>query len=216
MTMTTPKKTSGTIDPFNEIEGELVVMPPALDMPVDLGRIQYYVAEKHKDQRRKDGTAYVLHLREVANYAKSIASDLDLSEAGQAACAAAGYLHDIIEDQGVDFEDVVAVSSLEVACYVSWLTDDKRLPSQLRHHIYAKRLGHERCPQRVQIVKLADLYDNSESALRHLHSENQLKDAMARWWSKAVYLTTAIKQVRRVRHYGLLRHNLDEIGRLLE
>lgn len=69
-----------------------------------INRAFLYAQEKHKDQYRKSGEPYIIHLLNVAY----ILSDLKLGPKA----IAAGLLHDVIEDCGVTHDEMVKRNSM--------------------------------------------------------------------------------------------------------
>jgi (p)ppGpp synthase/HD superfamily hydrolase len=197
----------------------------------DLEQVERFVRSKHSHQVRKDGTPYIGHLLNVRDIAGAIARQTEVLPYHVVVCAAAGALHDSCEDQGVDFEDLVEVANTEVALLVAFVSDDKRLPSQLRHQRYLERLTV--APFHAQIVKLADLTDNSNDAVmaldpKHLvehfrkeqgaltlaHSvvQQQLERnrvTMARWATKARETLAILSSVSKLRAYEAVRATID-------
>lgn len=57
-----------------------------------------YALEKHKNQRRKDGSIYILHPFEVATIVSTVTKDEDV--------LAASILHDVPEECDVDIEEI--------------------------------------------------------------------------------------------------------------
>lgn len=81
---------------------------------------------------------------------------------------AAAYLHDTVEDTGVDLSDIHFLFPTRVAVLVDALTD-KAKPE---HGNRAKRKELERnrlglIPPEAMTIKIADLIDNTESITRH-------------------------------------------------
>jgi len=202
-------------------------------VPLDSNKIDQFIAAKHNRQYRKDGTPYVGHLRNVRGLASVIAEQAGQDDYGRAVCAAAGALHDSSEDQDVDFEDLVAVANTEVALLVAFVSDDKRLPSAIRHQHYLHRLAV--APLRAQVVKLADLFDNSRDAVlavdldyvtrRIQETQGALvpsqalagqqlernKPIMLRWADKARAMLAVLTQLRDVPAYATILANLGLI-----
>ena len=70
----------------------------------------------------------------------------------------AGILHDIIEDTDTNYNEIVKIANERVAIWVSVLSDDKRLPREIRNELFGFILASA-CIE-VKIVKLADIYSN--------------------------------------------------------
>ena len=118
-----------------------------------------FAAEKHRGQTRKgaDAAPYIQHPLAVARA---------LNEEGgvtDAEVIAAGLLHDTIEDTLTVHDDLVQEFGERVADLVAELTDDKRLPKEVRKKRQisrARRLSHG-----AKQVKLADKLCNLRELL---------------------------------------------------
>jgi (p)ppGpp synthase/HD superfamily hydrolase len=124
-------------------------------------------ARSHEGQRRNDGTPYMQHPARVA---------VLLGQAGGAeALIAAGFLHDVIEDCDVDWDEVEEACNADVANWVAAMSKDMRMPEALREAAYQQQLADG--PWEGRAVKLADLIDNftnaSDGALAKLASKVQ-------------------------------------------
>jgi guanosine-3',5'-bis(diphosphate) 3'-pyrophosphohydrolase len=109
-----------------------------------------FAAHKHRDQRRKgkDASPYINHPIAVANVLANEAAITD------ATTLAAALLHDTIEDTDTTVEELEGEFGLEIAAVVLEVTDDKKLPKQVR-----KRLQIEHAAtlsRNAKLVKLAD------------------------------------------------------------
>jgi guanosine-3',5'-bis(diphosphate) 3'-pyrophosphohydrolase len=116
-----------------------------------------FAARAHHGKFRKDGkTPYIAHAFRVMIIAME---DLSLEgtlydEAMLIIC----LLHDVIEDEEVDFEEITQWFGKDIAKDVADLAKDRRLPKKQREQIYFKTL--QRASWRVKIVKMADQIDN--------------------------------------------------------
>src|SRR5712691_11794908 len=82
-----------------------------------------FAARAHRHHLRKDDeTPYVSHVFRVC----LIVRDLFGFDDPRMLCAA--LLHDTVEDTTIDFDDLAAKFSVEVARWVALLSKDKRLP----------------------------------------------------------------------------------------
>lgn len=123
-------------------------------------RAASFAAKRHEHAVRKDGvTPYVAHPMRVALTLRQLFGCDD-----EAAIAIA-LLHDTIEDTSADYDDVHAAFGRTVADGVADLTKDMRMPEPEREPAYDARL--RRSSWRVQLVKLADVYDNLSDARSH-------------------------------------------------
>lgn len=76
-----------------------------------------YALEKHKNQRRKDGSIYILHPFEVATILSTITKDEEV--------LAAGVLHDVPEDCDVEISEIKELFGDRVAEIVRLETKEK-------------------------------------------------------------------------------------------
>jgi len=116
-----------------------------------------FAAKRHVLQRRKGakGEPYINHLAEVAMLLA------DATGGSDAALAAAGFLHDTLEDTPTEYEELAAIFGADVAELVAAVTDDKSLPKAER-----KRLQVEQAPSksaRARLLKMADKISNLRS-----------------------------------------------------
>src|SRR4051812_11858297 len=87
-------------------------------------------SKAHEHQTRKNlKEPYMNHCIRVGAMAKTMAIACGYSQQKAAYAYCVGLLHDTIEDQQIDFEDIVKASNEVVAMGVAFLTDDKRMPS---------------------------------------------------------------------------------------
>ena len=120
-----------------------------------------FATAAHKGQVRKyTGDDYIVHPMAVA--------DLVKKHGGSKVQVAAALLHDTVEDTSVTNVQIAEQFGAPVARLVHWLTDSSR-PSDgnraIRKGIDADRLAT--APADAQLVKLADLIDNSDTIFRH-------------------------------------------------
>lgn len=112
-----------------------------------------FAAEKHRDQRRKNGDVpYIDHPLAVA---RSLAVEADVTDP---TVLAAALLHDTLEDTATAFDELVREFGAAVAGVVREITDDRRLPKAERKRqqvLHARELSHA-----ARLVKLADKLDN--------------------------------------------------------
>ena len=109
-------------------------------------------ARAHLHQERNDGTPYASHPARVA-MTIAIVFGFDDPE-----ILAAAFLHDIIEDCAVDYDDILEQFGRNVADYVAVMTKDMRLEEEIREVSYDKQL--EDGPWQGRLIKLADVFDN--------------------------------------------------------
>jgi len=135
-----------------------------------------FAQEKHKNQKRKDGvTPYSDHLEGVVNRLKNLGvTDKDVL------CAA--WLHDIIEDTDVTFDQINERFGREVAVIVLSLSKDQNILKKDREMQYISQLKD--ASFQTKIIKLCDISAN-------------LKDLANAPISK----TQKNKQIKKILHY---------------
>ena len=124
---------------------------------VDLARALDFAARKHAHQRRKgeDKQPYVNHLADVACLVAVATGGRD------ATAVVAALLHDTIEDTGTKRSELARVFGTRVASLVAEVTDDKRLPKQVRKRLQVEHAKHKSL--RAKIIKIADKTSNLRS-----------------------------------------------------
>ena len=145
-----------------------------------------FAHEKHKNQKRKDGiTPYSDHLEGVVNRLKNLGV-ID----NEVLCAA--WLHDIIEDTDVTFEQINERFGREVAVMVLSLSKDQNIPKKDREMQYIDQLKD--MPLQTKIIKLCDISAN-------------LKDLANAPISK----TQKNKQIKKILHYlRIIKNDISE------
>jgi guanosine-3',5'-bis(diphosphate) 3'-pyrophosphohydrolase len=129
-------------------------MPPTLDATYrPLLEAVSFAARAHRHQLRKDReTPYAGHVFRVCLVLSHVFGVKD------ARVLTTAVLHDTVEDTTTDFDDLAEQWDGEIAAWVAVLSKDKRLPYDRREEAYCAGLA--RSPWQVQVVKLADLFDN--------------------------------------------------------
>ena len=125
-----------------------------------------FAITKHKAQRRKYiNTDYSEHLAEVAGIVATI-SDYEESLYGLApgTMIAVSWLHDVAEDQDVEFEELRINFGDTVAHGVFLLSDLEEGNRAARAEASRNRLAD--APGWLQSIKCADSYSNTKSILR--------------------------------------------------
>jgi guanosine-3',5'-bis(diphosphate) 3'-pyrophosphohydrolase len=116
-----------------------------------------FAAKRHVNQRRKgaSGEPYINHLAEVAMLLVGATGGND------AALAAAGFLHDTLEDTPTEYEELAALFGTDVADLVAAVTVDKSLPKAERKRL---QVEHARMQSvRARLLKMADKISNVRS-----------------------------------------------------
>jgi hypothetical protein len=113
------------------------------------------------NQRRKyTDEPYINHPAGVAHIVESVPHTLEM--------VAAAWLHDVVEDTGVELDTIRDEFGPAVADLVFWLTDPSNPSDGKRQARKAIDRNHSaRAPAAAQTVKLADLIDNTGSIERH-------------------------------------------------
>jgi guanosine-3',5'-bis(diphosphate) 3'-pyrophosphohydrolase len=119
-----------------------------------------FSAERHRNQRRKGRGAspYINHAIEVATVLATLGGVTDVTTLMGA------VLHDTLEDTQTSPAELEARFGPAVRRVVEEVTDDKRLPKELR-----KQLQVERAPgasERAKLIKLADKICNARDMTR--------------------------------------------------
>lgn len=139
----------------------------------------------HKAQRRRYTNApYADHLAEVAGIAMSVGwrSPWIHPDKFMAVC----WLHDSIEDQGVEKSTIRDMFGQEVCDGVWWLSDLEQGTRHQRKAASRDRLAG--APPWVQDIKVADLISNTSSIVEHdprfavvyLEEKRQLLDVLTK------------------------------------
>ena len=118
-----------------------------------------FAAEKHKNQRRKDGEAspYINHPIALANVLATEGSVKD----EEVLCAA--LLHDTIEDTETTEDELRQAFGENVTAIVLEVTDDKSLPNEKRKQLQIEHARH--ASSQAKLVKLADKICNLRDIL---------------------------------------------------
>lgn len=149
--------------------------------------VREFCEKRHKYQLRKSGEPYINHVVEVAviaeKLAKEITNDFPYLKEELDSIFCAGLLHDVIEDTNTDYEDIVRITNKRVANWISKLSNDKRIPVEIRTSIYYNEIQCS-CIE-IKIIKLADIYSNligikgNEGYEWISHFVNKVKDGLA-------------------------------------
>lgn len=116
-----------------------------------------YAMDKHKNQVRKyTGEMYFAHLAEVAGITASVSTD--------PVHIAVAYLHDVMEDRGISYTELLLEFGPTVADGVGWLSDLEKGNRATRKELSRQRLAM--APGWVQTIKCADLISNTKSIVK--------------------------------------------------
>jgi GTP pyrophosphokinase len=129
---------------------------------VDMDRINaayQYAAEKHKDQKRKDGSPYIIHPLAVAAIVAEIGLDCD--------AMMAALLHDCIEDTDASFDDIAKRFGRTVAELVEGVTKLTRVQYSSMEEEQMENLRKMFMAMskdiRVILIKIADRLHNTRT-----------------------------------------------------
>ena len=116
-----------------------------------------FAIKAHEGQKRKyTGEDYIVHPMAVSRMVSQHGGSL-VQQAG-------ALLHDVVEDTPHTLAEIETLFGDEVATMVEWLTDTSRPEDgnrAIRKGIDRKRLAE--APAEAQLVKLADMIDNSKT-----------------------------------------------------
>jgi len=167
-----------------------------------------FAERAHRGQQRKGGDEpYILHPITVATLLAASGGDEDMI------CAA--YLHDVVEDAGVELDEIAAIFGDEVAAMVAAVTEDKLRSWQDRKLATIEHLGD--ATQHVLALKGADVCTNiTDVVLDHRQIGDDVWLRFRRGAEQQVwyYATVAETVLERLEGYDQLRTELA--GRLAE
>lgn len=125
-------------------------------------RAMKFARETHASQRRKyTNNPYADHLAEVAGIVSTVSSAHD----DPMVTLATAWLHDCVEDQGVQPGDLEQLFGENVASGVLLLSDLEK--GNRAERKAASRLRLAAAPGWVQDIKVADLISNTSSIVMH-------------------------------------------------
>src|SRR5213082_299961 len=131
-----------------------------------------FAAHAHEGQQRRSGEPFIEHPFAVAR----ILAELHLDEE----TLAAALLHDVVEDTGIDAEQLTAEFGDEVAKLVDGVTKLTRIQFQSREHAeaenYRKMILAMAQDERVILIKLADRLHNMRT-IEYLGKQKQVQKA---------------------------------------
>jgi hypothetical protein len=112
-----------------------------------------FAAEAHRNHRRKGASQepYINHLIEVLDLVASV-------EGGDLDVLIAALLHDVLEDTGTGYDELVATFGVRVARIVQENSDDMTLPKPERRR--ARLAGISKKSREARLVKFADIISN--------------------------------------------------------
>lgn len=118
---------------------------------MDIEKAIEFMKQKHRGQKRKQGTPYHTHPLAVAKLLKDKGFPIEYQ--------IAGLFHDLIEDTDCTYEEIISFSNEEVLEAV-------RLVSKEAGYVMAEYIGNIKQNDMARMVKLADRIHNlSESPM---------------------------------------------------
>ncbi len=145
---------------------------PYVDMSV-IDRGVAYAAEKHKNQKRRDGSPYIIHPLAVAEIVAEIGLDTD--------AILGALLHDCLEDTDTTFDDISRQFGQTVAELVEGVTKLTRveystLEEQQMENLRKMFMAMSK-DIRVVLIKIADRLHNTRT-LQYQTPEKQISKSM--------------------------------------
>src|SRR2546425_301523 len=158
-------------DLVDQLIADVGAYKPDVDRPL-LELAFVFAARAHDGQQRRSGEPFIEHPFAVAR----ILAELHLDEE----TLAAALLHDVVEDTGVDAEQLKAEFGDEIAKLVEGVTKLTRIQFQSREHAeaenYRKMIFAMAHDARVILIKLADRLHNMRT-IEYLGKQKQLQKA---------------------------------------
>ena len=143
---------------------------------VDMAKVDqafHYAENKHKDQKRKDGSPYIIHPLAVAEIVAEIGLDTD--------AILGALLHDCIEDTDSTFDEIVHLFGQTVADLVEGVTKLTRVQYSTTEEQQMENLRKMFMAMskdiRVILIKIADRLHNTRT-LEYQTPEKQLSKSM--------------------------------------
>ena len=140
----------------------MLKMNPAGLTPLE-HRAQSYATRAHaavEQVRKYTGEPYINHPAAVVELVRTVPHTPEM--------IAAAWLHDVVEDTGVELDDIAFHFGPQVAALVEMLTDVSRPLDGNRAARKAIDCAHTaQASPEAKTIKLADLIDNSKSIMAH-------------------------------------------------
>ena len=150
----------------------IAVCAPYVDMRV-VDRAVEYAAEKHKEQKRKDGSPYIIHPLAVAQIVAEIGLDTD--------AILAALLHDCIEDTDASYDDIAKQFGQTVAELVEGVTKLTRVEYSTQEEQQVENLRKMFMAMskdiRVILIKICDRLHNTRT-MEYQTPEKQVSKSM--------------------------------------
>jgi (p)ppGpp synthase/HD superfamily hydrolase len=161
----------------------------------------------HDGQYRKYGSEpYICHPAEVASIVSQVTNDKET--------LAAAWLHDVVEDCGVDIELIGKAFGENVKKYVHYLTNPSQLDPALRKLGRVQRKAADRehmlnAPAEAKTVKLADILSNINSLVYN-------DPSFARVWVKEKYDLMSMLEGGNIDLLLLVKNNVNNSKEFLK
>ena len=140
---------------YNAMRNTILKCMPGTDMAL-IDRAVEYARDKHKDQKRKDGSPYIIHPLAVADIVAEIGLDMD--------AILGALLHDCIEDTDASHEEIEKLFGQSVAELVEGVTKLTRAnfssTEQAQMENLRKMFMAMSKDIRVVLIKIADRLHN--------------------------------------------------------
>ena len=150
----------------------IAVSAPYVDMRV-VDQAVSYAADKHKDQKRKDGSPYIIHPLAVAEIVAEIGLDTD--------AILAALLHDCIEDTDASYDDIAKQFGQTVAELVEGVTKLTRVEYSTQEEQQVENLRKMFMAMskdiRVILIKICDRLHNTRT-MEYQTPEKQVSKSM--------------------------------------
>jgi guanosine-3',5'-bis(diphosphate) 3'-pyrophosphohydrolase len=158
-----------------------------------------FSAQKHRQQRRKDGEAspYINHPIQVAQLLWEMGKVTDMI------VIIAALLHDTLEDTATTAEEIAQLAGPDILALVQEVTDDKSLPKLERKRLQIAHAPH--LSKRAKLLKLADKICNVYD-VTHFPPQNWSLDRRREYldWSQQVVAGLRGVNVDLEHHYDQL------------
>ena len=142
---------------------------PGADMEL-IDRAVEYARQKHKDQKRKDGSPYIIHPLAVAEIVTEIGLDTD--------AILGAVLHDCIEDTDASYDEIAKLFGETVAQLVEGVTKLTRADFSTKEEAQMENLRKMFMAMskdiRVVLIKIADRLHNMRT-MQYQSPEKQIK-----------------------------------------
>ena len=128
---------------------------------MELEFVKSFASKAHSGQLRKyTEEPYVNHPIRVSEVL------LDLYPQATEAMVKAAILHDVVEDTEISLQEIENIFGNDIANLVSWVTDiSKPEDGNRKQRKHLDMLHLQDAPHKAQIVKLADIIDNTRDIL---------------------------------------------------